>query len=720
MKTFRILATVVFAALLSRYCEATTTTNKPTQLFSFSGGADGGIPEAGLVEGSDGIFYGTTSRGGASNTGTVFKISSAGTLTTLYSFTAGADGATPEAELVQGTDGLFYGTALFGGSNNNGTVFQISSNGVFTALHSFTGTDGATPEAALVEGSDGNFYGTTSRGGASDTGTVFQITSAGTLTTLYSFTGSTNGATPKAGLVQGSDGFLYGTTYLGGTNNDGTVFQISSNGVLTTIYQFDDARKIDGKNPEAALVQGRDGNFYGTTYLGGVNNDGTAFVINSAGTLTTIHHFGGGTEGSNPRAAFIQGTDGRFYAMATAGGYRYGNVFQMLSNGVTTTVYNFFGSLDGGVPVARLVEGSDGYFYGTAGFGGPNLHGVVFRISAFPGGTYNGLAIQTNAPSAPSSGFLNLVLTVSGSFQAKLTMGGLRSTFRGQFDVPGNATNAVPRKTGNPLQVIMHLNEAGGSNEITGTVSNNLFTSQLLADPTYSLTNHYPLAGRYTFTLAPANTNDTTVPQGFGYGTLTVSKTGSGRLSGVLGDGTKIKANVPVSSFDTFPFYNAIYNQKQGSCVGWLTITTNAASTNATLDAAVDWIKLPAAKDRFYPAGFATTVTLTGASFVKPSKGGPTVAGNAHVILGGGNTLSNIVKSVVISSNGFVTVTSPDTDQLALFIVPTTGQFLGSFFNTAINKRAALNGLMVQTNNSTSGGGLFLGTNQTGFVILAP
>ena len=721
MKNLRILATVVFAAFLSRYCGAATTTNKPTQLFSFSGGADGGIPEAGLAEGSDGNFYGTTSRGGASNTGTVFKISSAGALTTLYSFTGGADGATPEAELVQGTDGLFYGTTLLGGTNNDGTVFQISSNSVFVALHSFTGgADGGTPEAGLVEGRDGNFYGTTSRGGASDTGTVFQITSAGTLTTLYSFTGGADGATPEAGLVQGTDGFFYGTTFLGGTNNDGTVFQISSNGVLTTIHQFGDVRKVDGKNPKAALVQSSDGNFYGTTLAGGAHNDGTAFRISSAGTFNTIHHFGGGTEGSSPRAAFIQGTDGLFYTMATAGGFRFGNIFQMLSNGVTTTLYNFAGSLDGGVPFARLIEGSDGYFYGTAGFGGPNLHGVVFRISAFPGGTYNGLAIQTNAPSAASSGFLNLVLTLSGSFQAKLTMGGLRSVFRGQFDVAGNATNAVPRKAGDSLRVIMHLNEAGGSNEITGTVSNNVFTSQLLADPAYGLTNHYPLAGRYTFTVAPANTNDTTVPQGFGYGTLTVSKTGGGRLSGVLGDGTTIKAAVPVSRFDTFPFYNAIYTKKHGSCVGWLTITTNAASTNVMLDAAVDWFKPLAVKDRLYPSGFATTVTLSGAKFVTPSAGGPSVAGNAQVILGGGNTPSNIVKSVAISSNGVVTVSSPDTDQLALFIVPTTGQFLGSFFNTAINKRVALNGFLVQTNNSISGAGLFRGTNQTGFVILAP
>jgi hypothetical protein len=299
---------------------------------------------------------------------------------------------------------------------------------------------------------------------------------------------------------------------------------------------------------------------------------------------------------------------------------------------------------------------------------------------------------------------------------ANLTMGGVRSVFRGQFDVPGNATNSIPRKNVNPLQVIMHLNETGGSTEITGTVSNNLFTSQLSADLAYSLTNHYPLAGRYTITLAPANTNDTTVPQGFGYGTLTVSKTGRGRLSGLLGDGTPIKADLSVSGFNTFPFYNALYSKKLGACIGLITL-----STNTPLDATLNWIKPQTAKDHFYPAGFTTAVTLSGAKFVTPSAGGPSVAGNAQVILGGGNTPSNIVKSVVISSNGLVTVSSPASDQLVLSIVPTSGQFLGSFFNSAINKRAAFTGLLVQTNNvGNSGAGFFRGTNETGFVILSP
>lgn len=711
MTNLRILATIMVVGLFSQYCVATIRV-QPTALHSFGGGADGGTPAAGLIQASDGNFYGTTSRGGANDTGTVFQITAAGTLTSLYSFTGGADGGDPEAGLVQGSDSNFYGTTLHGGVSDTGTVFQVTSAGTFTTLYSFTGgVDGALPLAGLAQGSDGNFYGTTSRGGTSDTGTVFQITSVGTLTTVHSFTGlGVDGATPEGGLIQGPDGFFYGTTVVGGTNNDGTVFQISSNGVSTTIYQFSKNR-IDGENPQATLVQGSDGLFYGTTRRGGTRNEGTAFKISSAGTLSTVFHFGG-VAGEGPRAALIQAADGFFYGMTTFGGFNFGSVFQMMSNGVLKTLYNFGGGTDGGVPYGGLVRGTDGYFYGTTGFGGPNLHGVVFRLSAFPSGTYSGLAVQTNAPSSASSGYLSLTMKLVGSFTAKLTMGGVPSSFQGQFDVSGNATNTVSLKNSNPLQVILHLNEGGGSNQITGTVSNSVFTSEVLANlAVYSKTNAFPGAGRYTFNLAPANTNDTAVPQGYGYGTLTVSKLGSARLSGVLGDGTKISASGSLSAFNTFPLYNALYQRKQGSSTGWITVVPSN-----TVTATIDWFKPATPKDRLYPVGFATAAALDGALYVPPSKGGPTVAGNWQLTAGGGNLLSNFVKSVVIDSNGFVTVSSPGSDGLLLAMQPTTGQFSGSFVTPAIAKRVTLNGLLLQ--NTNSGAGFFVGTNQTGFAIL--
>ena len=201
-----------------------------TNLYSFQVSyPNGAFPSAALVQGSDGYFYGTAS-------GTVFRISTNGALTTLYSFSGGNDGAGP-SELVQGSDGYFYGTTFGGGTNGQGTVFRISTNGELTTLYSFTGgSDGANPPAALVQGSDGYFYGTTTGGGIANSnyygglngyGTVFKISTSGALTTLYSFTGGNDGGLPYAGLVQGSDGNFYGTTTGGGVSRAGTVFRLT-------------------------------------------------------------------------------------------------------------------------------------------------------------------------------------------------------------------------------------------------------------------------------------------------------------------------------------------------------------------------------------------------------------------------------------------------------------------------------------------------------------
>jgi uncharacterized repeat protein (TIGR03803 family) len=198
----------------------------------------------------------------------------------LYSFTGGNDGANPYAALVQGSDGNFYGTTYSGGTNGDGTVFQINPNGALTSIYSFTGgNDGANPYAALVQGSDGNFYGTTEFGGTNGYGTVFQISPKGSYHSLYSFQGHAGGAYPYAGLVQGSDGSFYGTTYYGGTNKSGTVFTISTNGGGRFLYSFPGGN--DGGYPYGGLVQGSDGSFYGTTYRGGGSEGaGTVFRLN--------------------------------------------------------------------------------------------------------------------------------------------------------------------------------------------------------------------------------------------------------------------------------------------------------------------------------------------------------------------------------------------------------------------------------------------------------
>src|ERR1035438_1763288 len=204
------------------------------------------------------------------------------TLTTLASF-AGTNGSTPVAGLVQASDGNLYGTTSVGGTSNDGTVFRITPGGTLTTLYSFTGADGENPQAGLIQASDGNLYGTTESGGTIILlgkpltfiwGTVFRITPGGTETTLYSFTGGADGGSPQAGLIQASDGNLYGTTASGGAGPRGTVFSITPGGTLTTLYSF-----YGNSGPQGALIQASDGNFYGTTSGGGTSGGGTVFRI---------------------------------------------------------------------------------------------------------------------------------------------------------------------------------------------------------------------------------------------------------------------------------------------------------------------------------------------------------------------------------------------------------------------------------------------------------
>jgi len=237
------------------------------------------------VPGSDGNFYCTTASGGDHYKGTVFKVTAIGTLTTLHSFSGSpSDGAVPGAGLVQGTDGSFYGTTTSGGAHYQGTVFRITPAGALTVLHSFSGypTEGAGPTAGLVQGSDGNFYGTTASGGAHYLGTVFKIDATGNLTTLHSFSGPpSDGIGPAAGLIQGSDGNFYGTTGAGGAHYQGTAFEITPVGALTVLHSFSGSPN-EGAGPIAGLVQSSDGNFYGTTALGGTNSKGTVFKLSSS------------------------------------------------------------------------------------------------------------------------------------------------------------------------------------------------------------------------------------------------------------------------------------------------------------------------------------------------------------------------------------------------------------------------------------------------------
>jgi uncharacterized repeat protein (TIGR03803 family) len=396
-----------------------------TTLHNF-GGRDGWQPIAALVQGTDGNFYGTTSVGGVHNNcknscGTVFRITADGTTTTLHSFD-GTDGEYPDGGLVLGTNGKFYGTTFTGIPNRGGTVFSITAGGRFEKLCILLGEYGAQPFAGLVQGTDGKFYGTTESGGLYNGGAVFSVTAGGTLASLANFD-RTNGENPLAGLVQGTDGDFYGTTAYGGANlcnrgplYCGTVFKITADGSLTTMHSFDGT---DGQQPEAGLVEGPDGNFYGTTQFGGTARAGTVFKITPGGTLTTLYNFGG-SDSINPYAGLVLGTDGNFYGTTCCGVNAYGTIFRITPGGTLTTLYSFENiNTDGSGPNA-LVQGTDGNFYGTTAGGGTGAcgerHGLgcgtVFSLSVGLGPF-----IKTN----PTSGTVGSAVTILGTGLTSVT-----------------------------------------------------------------------------------------------------------------------------------------------------------------------------------------------------------------------------------------------------------------------------------------------------------
>jgi uncharacterized repeat protein (TIGR03803 family) len=348
-----------------------------TTLYSFTGGNDGANPNA-LLRTANGSFYGTTRNGGTNFAGAVFQMNEAGAVMGLYSFTGGDDGGTPFAPLAQGPDGNLYGTTFQGGAYDNGTVFRMTASGVLSNLISFNISNGDLPYAGLTLGGDMNFYGTTYQGGAGGRGTAYRISTNGTLTTLYSFNNGLDGGHVAAGLLRGSDGNYYGATYKGGASSNGTVFRVTALGAATTLASFN---KINGAFPLSELVQDVTGTFYGTTTSGGAFNNGTVFKMTPAGVLTILYSFGGGNDGSYPAAALLQGSDGNFYGTTAYGGaYGDGTVFRVTPEGLLTTLVAFNGYA-GANPQAALIEDADGSLLGTTQNGGASDEGVIFRLS---------------------------------------------------------------------------------------------------------------------------------------------------------------------------------------------------------------------------------------------------------------------------------------------------------------------------------------------------
>jgi uncharacterized repeat protein (TIGR03803 family) len=343
------------------------------------GGTNGpGIhPYSGVVFGSDGNYYGTTSQGGAYAGGAVFRLTPDGVLTTLVSFSY--DDGNPRVGLIVGTDGNFYGTTqgnpLSGEGNAHSTIFRLNLAGQLTTLASFPDGDGVPVVAPqkLVQGTDGNFYGTTQGGGSQQKGSVFRMTIDGVVTTLVSFTGA-NGMSPSAGLVEGSDGNFYGTTYNGGANSDGTVFRVTPGGMLTTLASFGPGD--GGDFPAAELTRGPDGNFYGVTSGGGKNFGGAVFKVTADGTVTSLAALpSNNTLAPSP---LVLGDDGNFY------GTTVDNYYRVSLAGELSVLVDFNSTFDGRGAEGLLLKIGNGQFLGTTYTGGStglNDLGTIQRLT---------------------------------------------------------------------------------------------------------------------------------------------------------------------------------------------------------------------------------------------------------------------------------------------------------------------------------------------------
>ena len=340
-------------------------------LYAFQRGTDGETPTGDLITDESGNLYGTTEDGGLGY-GTVFRLDPNGKETVLHSFTS-SDGAYPFAGLVRDAAGNLYGTTFQGGTGYGGTVFKLDPNGIVTVLHNFAGSDGYHPYGVLIRDGAGNLYGTTGYGGSNGYGIVFKLNEAGKETTLYNFTGGADGGNPIAELVRDHEGNFFGTTSVGGggacSGGCGTVFELSKTGKETTVYRF--LGSPDGAFPFAGVVRGPSGDFYGTTFDGGnpgctANGPGcgTVFRVNLSGRENVLYRFKE-TEGDGlPDGGLVRDSAGRLY------GTTLGTVFKLDKQGKQTVLHRFTGGEDGGFLLGGLLLDSTGNLYGTAGAGG--------------------------------------------------------------------------------------------------------------------------------------------------------------------------------------------------------------------------------------------------------------------------------------------------------------------------------------------------------------
>ena len=415
----------------------------------------GASPIAPLLQNpADGFLYGTTFAGGAHSVGTVFKMDAdGGNFAVLHDFNS-TDGALPDAGLILASNGLLYGMTAAGGTFGKGTIFKIDTAGNnFATIKNLDGdTDGEEPRGRLVQATDTNLYGVAHTGGAHNSGTLFRIDLNGTtFQVLHALGESIEGTRPGAGLIQGSDGLLYGTTeFAAGVAGHGTVFSIHLDGSkLTTLHEFA-GLPDDGEMPSAELLEASDGALYGTTEFGGAQNFGSAFTLHRDGTAFQVLHDFGGLEGIRPRTPLVEHEALLWGTANGAGADNGGTLFRLTRTGRLFAVVQDFAAAGGEHPRGAVLVGSDGALYGTTQLGGDHAVGVVYRFTN-----------PTLASIAPSSGPAagGTAVTIAGTlFQggASVLIGGEAPT--GVVIAPTQITASTPALSAGTLNDVIVTN----------------------------------------------------------------------------------------------------------------------------------------------------------------------------------------------------------------------------------------------------------------------
>jgi uncharacterized repeat protein (TIGR03803 family) len=520
--------------------------------FSSNNSTQAILPAGTMAQGRDGKFYGISQSGNGCCQGWFYKISSTGVLTSLHAM-AQSEG-TNCSGVTFGTDGNFYGTCVSGGlvnGNPGGTLIRVTPTGTVTVLHNFvevgTTTDGCSPYSPPIQGIDGSFYGVTLGCGTFSAGTVYKLTLAGAYTELYSFQGGPSDVQyPYGGLVQGTDGNFWGMGYEGGAvDGNGGVFKITPAGKETLIYSFQ-GQGIDGQNPYGSLIQGIDGNYYGTTLAGGTEQFGTVFQLTPKGGEKILYDFPSQADGAYPRLPLTQGPDSLLYGIATdcaGGGCGQAGLFTITTKGVYNNLYLYpLGQPNSFQPVSPLLLSTNGTFYSTTEQGGTQNAGSFYSLS-------------TNY--AP---FISLVNVRSGKEGSQVGILGQGFTSASVVKFGGTAATT---KTLTGSTFILATVPAGA---LTGTVTVTTGSTTVATKATYKIT---PTLKTFTPSSGPVGTSVTIT----GTGLLQTTKVAFNKISAAfkVNSDTQITATVPT-----------------GATTGKIVVTTKGGSVTSSTNFTVN------------------------------------------------------------------------------------------------------------------------------------